>query len=346
MTSLNDMTISVKTLVEVVFVSAVVYAVVTVSKSRFTAQGQATQTQTGSEKSKKKHNKKKGKRDEAQSVGKGENDVPGQLDEGAERVEQHEKDVKSVKKQLNNVKGTNAKLKGNDKAQIETKTSSKPADSETRQPSATTRLTAAEKYHKPLPETSTSDMRDKDVDPDVKVARVMKLVGGKVGSQPEPEQQQQQQDERDWDRPRGWDDDVQADEGAWETTSSLKKPNKSNQSSSSSSFSLSNPTPTRSIPGLSSTQTSLTKKQRENQSKAQKQSLLKQQAEKDRLERLAQHRKGLEKIRMVEQERERNKGKPKSGPRSENFGTSVGSSKTLSGGMSAQVDLNGKLIWD
>lgn len=45
---------------------------------------------------------------------------------------------------------------------------------------------------------------------------------------------------------------------------------------------------------------------------------------------------------MIEQERARAKGKPKAGPRSVN----VSRAKENSGGQSASLDLDGKLIWD
>ncbi|KAK4050231.1 hypothetical protein OIV83_003552 [Microbotryomycetes sp. JL201] len=352
MSSWTDMTVSVKTLAEVAFVSAVVYAVVSVSKSASVPRQPTGQGSAGSSKTKRKQNKNKVKRQEPnglqQSVYSGNDPV-----DTAKRVSD-EASAPADKVQKPNIKSKPSKPAR--KAGDETAAEAQPSkESGTRnvetvatqvQQGEPPRLTAAEKFHKPAPPTATDDMRDKDIDPDVKVARVMKLVGGKAGSRPKPDASTDD-DEFEWQRVGGWDDEADEPEGQWQTATSAVK--KSNKSGTSSPFSLSNPSPARTVPGLTaSAQASLTKKQRENQSRAAKAAQAKQEAEQDRLARLAQHRKGLEKIRMAEQERERNRGKPKSGPRSEHFGTptSAANNRTLSGGMSASVNSNGKLIWD
>lgn len=80
---------------------------------------------------------------------------------------------------------------------------------------STTPQTEVEKRSKPEPETAVSDMRDEEHDPQVKLARVIKVVGGKVGAKPEPARKHNDQDE--WER---FDDQDQEDEGEWEMATS------------------------------------------------------------------------------------------------------------------------------
>jgi hypothetical protein len=71
----------------------------------------------------------------------------------------------------------------------------------------------------------------------------------------------------------------------------------------------------------------LTKRQRQNASKREAQKAAKADAEAERLATLSKHNKELEKAKMAEQFSGKGKGK-------------------TSGGMSASVDDNGKLVWD
>lgn len=172
--------------------------------------------------------------------------------------------------------------------------------------------TAAEARLKPDLPTPVADMRDEEHDPTPKVARVMKVVGGKLGAQPKFEDD-------------GWDEWNKAQEDEWE----VAKPKStfaqvgddprrlvcpltcllrvaegakgasgsSIAGSSSSAFAESNPAP-RAVPGLSaSAQTALNKKQRENQNRAAKVAAAKQDAEREQAERLAKHRRELERVR-------------------------------------------------
>ena len=68
----------------------------------------------------------------------------------------------------------------------------------------------------------------------------------------------------------------------------------------------------------------LTKKQRQHAARREAQKAAKADAEAERLATLAKHKRELERTRMAEQAK---------------------SSKTPSGGMSAYVDENGKLVW-
>ena len=79
-----------------------------------------------------------------------------------------------------------------------------------------------------------------------------------------------------------------------------------------------------------------TKKQRQNAARAAAEKAAKDAAEQDRLQRLAVHKRGLERERMNAQakEREKEKGKQK-----------LTNRQNLSGGMQAKVE-NGALIWE
>ncbi|KAH6910504.1 hypothetical protein BKA70DRAFT_1100620 [Coprinopsis sp. MPI-PUGE-AT-0042] len=77
----------------------------------------------------------------------------------------------------------------------------------------------------------------------------------------------------------------------------------------------------------SSTPEPMSKKQRQNAQKRDAQKAAKAASEEERLAAVAQHKRGLERVRMAEQAK-------KSG------------GKTVSGGMKASVDENGKLVWE
>lgn len=96
---------------------------------------------------------------------------------------------------------------------------------------------------------------------------------------------------------------------------------------------VSSQTPSRSIPGLPE----LTKKQRQNARKAAEAKAAKEQAEHDRLQRLAAHKRGLEKERMAQQYK--SKGSP-GVPQ-----TQKSKREEVGGGMRAAV-YDGKLIWE
>jgi len=72
-----------------------------------------------------------------------------------------------------------------------------------------------------------------------------------------------------------------------------------------------------------------TKRQRQNDKRKEQEQANKNLAEKERLERLAKHRRELEKARIAEQ-----------------YSQKKGSGKVVSGGMSSSVDSNGKLVWE
>lgn len=112
-------------------------------------------------------------------------------------------------------------------------------------------------------------------------------------------------------------------------------------STASSAFATSNPPPQqRSIPGLGA----VTKKQKENSKKSQKKGDEKEALEAERLDRLRAHRAVLERTRMMEQDRERAKARPKAGAKvTEPARKSI---QKQSGGMHASLDGDGKLIWE
>lgn len=80
-----------------------------------------------------------------------------------------------------------------------------------------------------------------------------------------------------------------------------------------------------SAPTVQKSTESLTKKQRQHAAKREAQKAAKADAEQDRLATLAKHKRELERARMAEQTKT--------------------TKKTASGGMSAYVDENGKLVW-
>ena len=82
--------------------------------------------------------------------------------------------------------------------------------------------------------------------------------------------------------------------------------------------------------------TEQSKKQRQNAAKAAAAKAAKDAAEQDRLQRLAMHKRQLEKERMTTQAKEREKAN----------GKARSNRETLSGGMTAKVAENGALIWD
>ena len=238
-----------------------------------------------------------------------------------------------------------------------------------------------------------SDMRDMEVDPEEETKRVMKIID----SRPDVNGTEEW---REWSAKNGngngvseedlYEDSGEAKEveGDWEVAK--KRPSSPpspllfalttstgptsrtapslNISGSSSAFATSNPAP-RSIPGLSSSALgALTKKQRENSKQSSKKALEKEDAERERNERLAAHRKELDRtrcvlsspsllpetdrlsgrVRLIEQQRAAAKGKPK--PRSENLKdlqkSGAMSAKVQSGGMKGSLDGQGKLVWD
>jgi DNA-binding protein H-NS len=80
------------------------------------------------------------------------------------------------------------------------------------------------------------------------------------------------------------------------------------------------------LPQQSKAPETLTKKQRQNAAKRDTEKALKAEAETERQAALRAHKKELEKVKMAEQ------AKPKG--------------KVLSGGMTASVDKNGRLVWE
>lgn len=88
----------------------------------------------------------------------------------------------------------------------------------------------------------------------------------------------------------------------------------------------------RSIPGMIEP----TKKQRQNAARAAAEKAAKDAAEQDRLQRLAAHKRTLERERIGAQAKERERNKPK---------IPLTNRQNLSGGMQAKVE-NGALIWE
>jgi hypothetical protein len=78
-----------------------------------------------------------------------------------------------------------------------------------------------------------------------------------------------------------------------------------------------------------SSTTASTKKQRQNAVKRDARKVAKAEAESERLATLAKHKRELEKLRMEEQFKHQGKAK-----------------STVSGGMKATIDENGKLVWE
>lgn len=113
--------------------------------------------------------------------------------------------------------------------------------------------------------------------------------------------------------------DVSNDD-AWEEVKSKKKPRATNPSTSmmSSTDSLSR----------SEQDAQMSKKKRQNAEKREAAKTEKELAERDRLEKLAAHKRELEKVRIAEQY------------------ASGGGKKAVSGGMQATVGEGGKLIWE
>ncbi|GAA5893912.1 hypothetical protein JCM5296_004634 [Sporobolomyces johnsonii] len=187
------------------------------------------------------------------------------------------------------------------------------------------------------PPSSTDDMRDPSIDDDVKVSRVMKIVGGKSGADPESVKKQEGRGDEGWEKADAFDDD----EGGWESVTA-KKPSRPSTPSLASSA----PAPARSIPGLTTpAQQAMTKKQRENAAKKAKEDALKRAKEDEQQERLRAHRRELERARLQEQEAAR-----RARPSSQNFfgaEPTATSNKVLSGGMHASLDpTTGSLVWD
>lgn len=89
----------------------------------------------------------------------------------------------------------------------------------------------------------------------------------------------------------------------------------------------------RSVPGLPEQ----TKKQRQNARKAAEAKAAKEQAEADRLQRLAAHKRALERERMDAQSKQKNKSQPPHVQKSRR--------EEVGGGMNAAV-YDGKLIWE
>ena len=115
--------------------------------------------------------------------------------------------------------------------------------------------------------------------------------------------------------------DVSNDD-AWEEVKSKKKPRANLNASS---------TMASSTDSLSRSEqdSQMTKKKRQNAEKREAAKAEKDIAEHDRLERLAKHKKELEKVRIAEQ-----------------YASSGNGKKAVSGGMQATVGEGGKLIWE
>ncbi|GAA5917019.1 hypothetical protein JCM8208_001712 [Rhodotorula glutinis] len=193
----------------------------------------------------------------------------------------------------------------------------------------------AEQKH-PAPSGPTADMRDSDDDA-VHVARVLKVVGGKAGA--DPNSLQVPKADEAWERSDSFDDD----DGEWEAVPSKKVSRPSTPSGAALSSA-----PARSIPGLptSTAGQPLTKKQRENAAKKTKEQAAREAKEAEQEARLAQYRREQDKAKLAESQAARVRARP----RSQNFFGSepqAPAAKVVGGGMSAALDpSSGSLIWD
>ncbi|KPV74127.1 uncharacterized protein RHOBADRAFT_53991 [Rhodotorula graminis WP1] len=193
----------------------------------------------------------------------------------------------------------------------------------------------AEQKH-PAPSGPTADMRDSDDDA-VHVARVLKVVGGKAGA--DPNSLQVPKADEAWERSDSFDDD----DGEWEAVPSKKVSRPSTPSGAALSSA-----PARSIPGLptSTAGQPLTKKQRENAAKKSKEQSAREAKEAEQEARLAQYRREQDKAKLAESQAARVRARP----RSQNFFGSepqAPAAKVVGGGMSAALDpSSGSLIWD
>ncbi|GAA5852513.1 hypothetical protein JCM9279_003481 [Rhodotorula babjevae] len=193
----------------------------------------------------------------------------------------------------------------------------------------------AEQKH-PAPSGPTADMRDSDDDA-VHVARVLKVVGGKAGA--DPNSLQVPKADEAWERSDSFDDE----DGGWEAVPSKKVSRPSTPSGAALSSA-----PARSIPGLptSTAGQSLTKKQRENAAKKSKEQSAREAKEAEQEARLTQYRREQEKAKLAESQAARVRARP----RSQNFFGSepqAPAAKVVGGGMSAALDpSSGSLIWD
>ncbi|RPD58896.1 hypothetical protein L226DRAFT_553825 [Lentinus tigrinus ALCF2SS1-7] len=170
------------------------------------------------------------------------------------------------------------------------------------------RRTLAERL---LPKPRKTGVEDLLEEPDYpQLARVMRI-------KPRPDEQPAAGfswgDYEDVDESRGTADDADGeDDGGWGVVKSRGRPKV-------------NKTPSQQTPTAQKAPETLTKKQRQHAAKREAQKAAKADAEAERLATLAQHKRELERARMVEQAKS--------------------SKKTTGGGMSAYVDENGKLVW-
>ncbi|GAA5985874.1 hypothetical protein JCM11641_005329 [Rhodosporidiobolus odoratus] len=184
-------------------------------------------------------------------------------------------------------------------------------------------------------DAAVADMRDEGVDPQPKVARTMKLVGGKAGADLNSLQVPGQEVDEGWERP----DSVDEDDGEWTSVVS-KKPSRPSTPSGL----VAAASPQRVVPGMATAP--LTKKQRENAAKKEKADALKAEKEREQEARLAAYRKEQDRAKTAEL----NAARQHARPRSQNFFGSEPVAppvKAVGGGMSASLDpTSGSLVWD
>lgn len=181
-------------------------------------------------------------------------------------------------------------------------------------------------------QSDRADMVDPKDHP--QVARVMKVVGGKVGAAPPPPAPSAAQGDGEW-------ESLEDDEGGWESVVS-KKP--SRPSTPSLNANGSSAAASRVVPGMPTAQ--MTKKQRENAAKKAKEQSAKDAANHEQEERLRQYRREQERAQLAAENAARARARPKS----QNFFGSeptAPAAKVLSGGMSASLDpTTGSLVWE
>ncbi|GAA5990278.1 hypothetical protein JCM10908_005909 [Rhodotorula pacifica] len=176
-------------------------------------------------------------------------------------------------------------------------------------------------------DAATADMIDAKDHP--QVARVLKVVGGKVGAQPDEQ----------WESFGGADQEDQ--DGGWESVVSKKPSRPSTPSLSANASSSSSPV----VPGLPAAQ--MTKKQRENAAKKAKEQSAKELANQEQEERLRQYRREQERAKLAADNAARSRARPKSQNYFGSEPAAPASSKVLSGGMTASLDpTTGNLVWE
>jgi hypothetical protein len=172
------------------------------------------------------------------------------------------------------------------------------------------------------------------------IARVLRVPGSSSGAGVQPTQGLSWGDYEDGNDVKGSGAEADEEDSTWDVVSHKRRAYLYSPSShplifltgggvqTPSTYASDSPAASTRLSTVGSTSGTPSKKQRQNAAKREAEKLAKIEAEKDRQAKAQQHRRELERLRIAEQF----KGKSGKG--------------AISGGMNAQVDMDGKLVWD